>query len=544
MRTILLLLCGLILGNLITAASAYGQLVADRFFPPVVAAGQSTEVKLEGKFPQWPVQFDIDLDGIQITCGEKSGTITVTVPPQSTSGAVWVRAYNQRSVTKVLPLLVSSANVSNETEPNNKRGEANEIVMPAAVGGKLSKSNDVDTFRVSVKAGDRLIVRSVANQILKSPMDAVLQLSDLRGNILQQSDDVNGLDPLLVYQSEEDADLLVRMVAFPETPNSTVGFSGAATFVYALQMSTGPVVDHAFPVDQQSAQVFGWNLSSKPEVLRQASTGIAPDTVTVKDAIGWAWIHEGGSFEPTKLGSDNRIEQLPATIWGHLFDQGEKAVYRFAAKAGKKYRVDVDAKRFGFPLDGFVRIVDAASGKELFSNDDLSRGGYDCGTNFSVKVDQEIEIHLSDVVDGFGSQHFYRMSIRELEPRFALTLADDHFTGKATDEKATDEEVSYEGQVTIGVTRVDGFSSKIRIEAKGLPDGVTSKPVFSEPKGGSSKSVQLKFSSSQPIATSQFQIVGKAMDKDDQPVGENVTARFEIRPEIYARKLWLSIPSK
>ena len=54
-----------------------GQIQLDRFFPPAVGVGQSLELKVEGKFPEWPIKLVTDCGNVSVQAAEKSGQVLV-----------------------------------------------------------------------------------------------------------------------------------------------------------------------------------------------------------------------------------------------------------------------------------------------------------------------------------------------------------------------------------------------------------------------------------------------------------------------------------
>ena len=177
---------------------ASAQVQLDRFYPPVVHIGGETVVNAEGKFPTWPVEIVSDRDDVKIVVGKDSGQLTVNVSTDVSPGVVWIRMLDSASASKLVPLLIESIAATSEVEPNNKIIEATPVELAAVVYGKLAKSNDLDTYRVKLKRGHTFVASAVAHRLLRSPMDAVMQLVDGRGNVIVQADDDRGLDPQLV----------------------------------------------------------------------------------------------------------------------------------------------------------------------------------------------------------------------------------------------------------------------------------------------------------------------------------------------------------
>lgn len=521
----LILWCGL-------PHSAHAQIKLDRFFPPTVAAGAERAVIAEGTFPNWPPDVDCDSPDVSISFGKESGKLTVKIADDALPGVAWIRFFDDQSATALVPLIVSSVDVYSETEPNDKRSQANPIAGPTVVTGRLSKNGDSDAYRMSIKAGQTLVVSATANEVLKSPMDAVLQLTDLRGNVLVQSDDVRGLDPQIVFTADTDQEFLIRIFAFPETPNSTVSFGGSAAFVYSLDVTTGPFVDHTAG-DGKSIVAFGYNLPEQNSVESDQAKAISPPVATVPGALGWSWISRVEKNVNQVLPGDTFDGTLPALLFGHFTKPDETHHYPFAASKGTKYRAEVRSKSDGFLLDSKLTVTDQKSGKSLASNDDVSRNRYDSGVDFTAPDDGVLDVAISEMVDGFGPRYFYQLSIHPSEPQCHLSVSEEHFVTKH------DEPL----EITVSVSRTSGFKEKVQLIATDLPEGVLSEAVISEPKGDTAKSVKLKLVAGESaIGHGRFRIVGTVLDAEDKPSGDMMEASFLLRPSVPVTEFWLTVP--
>ncbi|WP_353620906.1 serine protease [Stieleria mannarensis] len=511
--------------------NAQAQLKLDRLFPPTVAAGGESEISAEGKFPKWPASVDCDRADVEITAAKDSGKFTVKIPETSPPGVAWVRFYDDQSASQLYPLVIATVPVTTETEPNDNRDAANAVSMPAVVVGRLAKGGDSDAYRVSLKAGQQLVASVTANQLLASPMDAVLQLTDLRGNVLAQVDDVRGLDPQLVYRSETDQDALVRIFAFPETPNSTIGFSGSSSYVYLCELTTGPFLDHLV-ISGASTLPFGYNLPEPCTVDVLPATRIAPASGSIPGGLGWAWDSRPAETE-IQLHHDDFDGTLPAVLTGHIAEPKQSHTVSFPGVKGTKYRAEVRSKADGYLLDAKLTVTEQKSGSVLASNDDLSRGNVDSGADFTAKEDGIIDVTVSDMIDGYGPRHFYQLTIRESRPECRLTLAEDHFV------LPRDKPL----EIPVTVERSSGFSDKLQITASGLPPGVVVENVISQPKGDTSKSVKLKLTVGEGAAgNARIQIIGTSLDSDGKPTDRTVTATFPLRPSTAPSEVWLTIP--
>jgi len=536
-RPVSLLLIPLVLLAWALSLPAAGaqELTADRLFPPAVTVGDERTVTVEGKFPRWPVQIECDRADVSVTASETSGSLLVRTAADAPPGIAWLRLHDEASASGLLPLLIETTAVTAEVEPNDRLDQAQRVDLPAVMVGKLEKAGDVDGYVVSVTAGQRLVVRATANRLLGSPMDAVLQVVDRDGNVLAQSDDARGIDPQLAYACRADADLIIRLFAFPLVPTGTIGFAGGADFVYRLQATVGPLLDYALPltdpttgpdpvaavvdaetdpaqdesvtaesdtveavVDAAVAQapattsprLIGWNWDDTAEPRLLAATSVSPPSVFAEAAIGWFPFAMPAPRGIRQFGDADGAEpvgisDLPAVISGQFEQPTAVHRVRFTAQPGVKYRARVYSRGAGLLVDSVLTVVDPATGTQLAKNDDASRNERDAATDFTLpggnQEPTELEVQVTDLVGGHGPGHAYSLWLEAVTPAIELGVAAERFrvvSGK-------------ELEIPVDVRRLDGFAQPLRVVVEGLPDGVTAAAMVSEASGDSSKKVTL-----------------------------------------------------
>ncbi len=544
----------------IIGTTATAQIKLDRLFPPVVAAGESATVKAEGKFPNWPPAIVCDRDDVDLAAGEE-GELRVCVDARSPAGVAWIRLHDKTGATQWTPLLIEPVPVVVEKEPNDRITQAIELTSPAVFGGRLEKSGDVDTFRISALEGQTLVVSLIANEVLRSPMDAVLQLVDADGYVLFQTDDDRGLDPQIVFPVPSDGEFVIRVFAFPETPNSTIRYAGDASYVYVLRATTGSWLDHLLPlvesdystrVPSSIIEPHGWNVPPNVEVTRQEATTLSPVILSAPTSLGWQWqpsvapldaeflreelLPEERSKEQPDGQGKARANQIPFVFSGHISRPGEIDRILFQGSMGKRYLVSVESKRLGFPLDSVLRLVDPKDGSELKRNDDRERRDYDAAVEYEASEDGEIELQISDLVDGYGPRHAYSVIVQEARPDVMLEVANDRFILKPGDS----------AEIPISINRLANFELRTKIVAEGLPAGVTCEPVFSESEGDTSKSIKLKLTADEQAQPFQgeFRILGQPIDGENQEIGDPRSATYKLREAVKIDRLWLTVTEK
>jgi hypothetical protein len=378
-----------------------------------------------------------------------------------------------------------------------------------------------------------------ANRVLGSPMDAVMQICSADGFVLTQNDDFRGLDPQLVFVAPCDGDYVVRIFAFPSTPNSSITLSGNAAYVYRLTLTTSGFLDHTMPLAVAR---------SNPTVVRLCGWNIEPDT-TIVTAVPQDAASEVSVMHPHVAGvmrlpvRDHQVVLAgetegsawpqpvpwPVTITGRIDRPKQIDSFRFQASEGDKLVFRAESSALGYELDPVLRLMDE-EGAVLAEADDQS-GTRETRLTHSFRKDGQYRLTVGDRFEHGGFRYLYRLTVGQATPDFSLQLAADVFrlvSGQSL-------------EIPVTVTRTDGFASSIDIMAVDLPDGVTAQTVQSVTSDKSAKSVKLVLSCPGTPASGVFRIVGTSRD-------QAVTTRTASFPldEMNASSddLWISVVAK
>jgi hypothetical protein len=384
--------------------------------------------------------------------------------------------------------------------------------------------------------GQALVASLLANHVLNSPMDGVLQVCNGEGIVLAQNDDARGLDPLLVYTAPRDGTYLVRTFAFPAEPNSSIAFAGGENFVYRLTITTGAFVDFALPLavcgdESTELRLFGSNLPSESLVF--ADPGVQTDRAFVLPPQSAAALELPLTRQTLVVAAADsapdspQAVEAPAMISGAIESLGDVDAFRFAATKGQKFSLRVESRSLGFEMDPIVQVADGQQ-KVLAEADDSDRQR-DPVLAFTAPDDGEFHAIVRDVHFHGGPRHAYRLVIEEEIPDYRLTLAADSFTltpGKPL-------------EIPVTIERRNGFAAEIEISPQDLPAGVTAVPVKSLPAGDTAKSVKLVLTAEAGAAGAPFSIRGRSGDDANL----DRTARFTI-PGLTSThtQAWLTVP--
>jgi hypothetical protein len=353
----------------------------------------------------------------------------------------------------------------------------------------LGKRGDVDTFEVTLKQGETLVAALEAHRRLGSPMDGVLQVVSAEGFVLDQVDDAPDLDPILKYTAAADGRYFVRVFAFPSKPDSSIALAGGPSFLYRLTMTTGGYLDHSLPLavecgKKPTVRALGTNV---PACLGELCIEPMPEEGRAR---AWHPSLAGDLSLPIVRypclveevecpGGQARSMPVPSCVSGRMERDDDQDRFRLTLRKGKACRFRVEARALGSPLDPVLRVV-GPRGDTLVERDDTS--GRDVEINFTAPRDGAFDVVVGDLNGRGGPGFVYLLSLTHPEPDFALEVAEDRFTitpGKPI-------------ELTVKVSRREGFASPIEIAAAGLAPGVTARTVTSESKGDSAAAVKLR----------------------------------------------------
>ncbi len=535
-------LVGIFSLNANLAAAADGPKV-QRALPMGCQIGRTTEITLTGTFPSWPIQVWTDASDLTIRPLEASGKLSVTVNENATAGLRHYRIFDANGASSLIPLYVDSCGDLIEAEPNDHHRKAQSVpTLPTAVHGVLEKSGDVDTFKFSLKQGQTLVA-ALDGQRLGSPMDADLQLLNSTGIILSQQFDHRGLDPELKFVVPSDGDYLVRVLAFPDTPNSTIAYAGGERFVYRLLLTVGPFVQFTVPAGlttqrDNAIELFGVNLAPSTVVTLPAATdgpqaksfpgmlGAVSLPVTSGELFFDTELNDG---QPTEASAKDSKEKatapklsqtitVPCIVTGRISQPGDKDTFTFSSKKDQRWKLRVEAREFGSPLDAVLTIKNA-DGKQLATNDDTG-DNRDPNLSWTAPSDGDFVLMLHDMYRQGSEKHWYRLSIEPEKADFSLATTADLFVGK----------VNQPLEIPVTVQRTLDLATDIAVGLE--PELAGSRfEVVSKKGDDSAKSVKLAIKSSEPYS-GPIRIVGRS---------DNLPLQYARPAKHPSQWLWITI---
>jgi hypothetical protein len=488
--------------------------------------------------------------------GKFKVSVAADVPP----GIYEVRAAGYFGVTNARRFAVSEREEFTEKEPNNDPATAQEPPLGSVINGTCDAQN-YDCFRLIAKKGQRYLAEAQALRI-DSRAQVVITLLDPAGRELRRIVGTRSRDALLDFTAESDGPYVIRL--------HDLLYRGGEEFFYRLSIGTGPWIDYVDPPvlkpgTDNAVTVYGRNLpgGAKAEGVEIDGRPIEKLAVTIKaPAVGElpvqtlmrpgdasadliSWNLPGSNpvrllladdpvtpeVEPNDTPEKAQPVKAPVMIVGRFNPRGDHDWYSFEAAKGDKLWIEVVSQRLGLPVDPQIVIQQAGDSiKELQEVDDLASPlpvmqnnlekkyrahSDDAAVLFTVPADGKYRLMVRDL---FGSSQgdprlFYALSIRAPKPDFRL-VAFPVETSPADGKFSQVNCIVRRGgsdRLKVIAYRREGFDSPIRIEAEGLPPGLSA-GVAVIASGDTSVDFIFKAAPDAPGFAGPIRIVGRGGD--------------------------------
>lgn len=471
--------------------------------PAGARQGATVEVSAGGTFETWPVKVWVSSTGVTGRAGKEKGKLSFTVADDAVPGTYWVRLHDDSGASALRPFVVGTLPESAEKEPNDEPGKPQPVELPAVMNGRLAKAGDVDGYAVKLRKGQTLVAAVEAHRTLRSPVDAVLQVVSPDGFVLEQGHDHAGLDPLVAFAAPRDGTYVVRVFAFPSTPDSGIRFSGSEASAYRLTLTTGGYADHAWPLAVPreapgTVALVGWNI---PEAARAVPVAVpdgdGPAVVTHPQVANPVSV--AVEPHPCRLAADALKERdalaAPFTVSGRFEKSGQVDRFLVAGKKSRALTVRCESPSLGLAAAPVVAVV-GPDGKPL-ARVEPQRPDSDAEVTFTPPADGAYTVEVRDLYGAHGPRHAFRLTVRPPQPDFVLTVPSDRIALNA----------GTPADAVVAVTRRDGFPHDLTLAVEGLPDGVMAAVVPPAGKPDAAK-LTLRFTADGPYKPGPVRIVG------------------------------------
>ncbi|MCB1230701.1 MAG: hypothetical protein KDN19_10570 [Verrucomicrobiae bacterium] len=503
--------------------------------PPVIAAGKTSEISLTGTNLDGlkGLHFSdnrITAEPVLLPASEfrkapvQDGTkFRVTVPAEIGDAVVEVRTigYLGFSTSRPLSIAATGTETMADSAGNAHHQLESAPVLPRdAIAYGTTDADAIDYWKFTAKKGERILVHCRAERI-DSHCDATLEIVDRTGRELETNRDFIGRDPMIDFTAPADGDYWVGVHDFL--------YGGGVTYPYLLTITTRPWIDAVFPPAGQQGQVMEATLLGRNLPGGSPGDGLSIDgkpieTLPVRIQVP----AEPGpaTFEwerPThalladfsyRLGNSNAIEigfagapviavtndaDIPAVtppceIAARFDEDGDSDQFRFVAKKGTAYAVEVIGDRLAGRIDPYLVVEKIAKGEEETETFTMVRDGddnpdragatFDAGSRdisltFTADQDGEYRVTVVNQFAGGGPAKHYRLAIREAMPAFDVLAINEREYLDARNAYPAPLLLRKGGTASLRlvVDRRDGFDGPVTVTAEGLPEKVQGPPL-------------------------------------------------------------------
>ena len=552
------------------AQSAFAQLPAshlDGIFPAGTQVGTTVDVTLTGNDLDDAAELHFSHPGI--TAKPKMAEPTafikephaipsqfvVTVAGDVPVGTFDVRVRGKYGLSNPRVFDISSLAELTETEPNNEFEQATEITLPQIINGQINAAADVDLFRFTAAAGQRILFDCRA-RCIDSLLNPVLSIHDATGRELMNNPHSHAGEALIDFLVPAAGEYHVRI--------TDTFYRGGLNYVYRLAIGPLPHIDYIFPPagpagSNNQYTVYGCNLPggqptellvdgrrldklavnvtlpadpASPQPMngrvepQQAFTDAVeyrvPGTRVFSNpvCVGIATAPVVLEVEPNNTALQAQKLTPPCEVAGQFYPQRDADWYSFDAKLDDTYTIEVLSHRLGLPTDPQLVIQQVTMNdkgeeqvKVLPTVDDIGnrdRAWFDTRTSdtlykFVAPVDATYRVRVRDGYSSLRSDPrlVYRLAVRKQQPDFRLVAVPRDPWGALVLRKGD------RSTIDVLAERRDGLTEPITLSVTGLPAGVTSSEVTLGPAMNVATLVLTAAADVAP-AIANLQITGKA----------------------------------
>lgn len=299
-------------------------------------------------------------------------TVEVDISPEAVIGPVNFRLQNTLGTSPEGRFLVEPYyGESPDREPNNTPEAAFETYLPTILVGEIAKPGDVDFYKITAKAGEKLVFENGGMTIGSTLQPVISILREDQSAVRTFGEDGGSGTVNFTHKFDKAGTYYIRVADYQQ--------SGRASHIYRIKAGSFPLITSAFPLGVQAGKSAGLTLKGYQlgkttiQVKGEPKPG-EEDIMMIRPEFS-----AGASFNEVKLaiGRDPEVMAtgtnmalasaqpvtFPITINGRIAAPVKNVptenYYRFHARKNEKLMFEVIAKRLDSELDSIVEVVDA-----------------------------------------------------------------------------------------------------------------------------------------------------------------------------------------
>ena len=347
--------------------------------------------------------------------------------------------------------------------------------FPVSIEGRIGKSGDVNSYPITVEAGQTLTLEAHSGFRGFDPFIAIAEQSGSwfdpqRVNRLAFNDEplfFPGLsnDARLVHRFEKAGKYLVQIGSFSG--------QGGPDYVYDLRMTAGvtppPILHPNLGVsweERQFTRAMGSNWISQ-------LAGRGSEEKDPKSAESFRAVKEGSATVP--------VMTPPGMVEGRIEKPGEAHVIQLRLEKAQDLAIEIETPQATMPrFNPIVRLTEPG-GNEIVTNvyTKLNNNGLymmkmiQPKTAFTMSAPGVYTLQIRDITTDRGGADFaYRVLVRPQIPHIGkLTSSADHLNLQAGETHS----------LMVTLDREEEFGGVVALEAEGLPTGVVAVAAMEKP---------------------------------------------------------------
>jgi hypothetical protein len=351
---------------------------------------------------------------------------TLKIASDCAMGSHRIRVRTATGLSNLVNFYVGPLPIVEEKEPNTDFTRPQAVPLNVTVHGRIDRE-DSDYFVVECKQGERLTVEVYGMRLGTSSgneyFDPYVAILDENRFELVTSDDTP------IAFSDAVASMIVPADGEYRIAIRDAAYNGDGQAYYLLHIGSFPRPMAVYPAGGRPGETLAVNFLNDiaGEVPQQLTLPTDPP-----ERYGLEVSGDGGTAPsnlpfrvldlPSVLEQEPNNERTAATpagtpgaMNGIIEKPGDIDFFKFTAKKGQRWHVEVFARRLRSPLDPLVTIRRAGNGQQLSADDD-GRGA-DSYLRFEAPDDGDYVVQVRDHLFRGGPAHVYRIEVTPIEPR-------------------------------------------------------------------------------------------------------------------------------